>query len=148
LPTINQKIQFFSEDISFRISGKLKLRAWLYDAIREEGKHPWYINFIFCSDAYLLELNKTYLARTTLTDVIAFSYSEEEGIVTGDIYISVDRVGENAEKFKQSTEKELYRVMIHGILHLIGYNDGSKKEKERMHKLEDKYLSRLPGLKG
>ena len=111
-------IQFFSEGISFTLKNKTGIRKWLDLVILGEKKKPWYINIIFCSDDYLFELNKTYLKHETLTDILTFPYQEDQRTITGDIFISVDRVKENAIEFNQDFEKELSRVMVHGILHL------------------------------
>jgi probable rRNA maturation factor len=133
-------IQFFNEDTAFRLKGKASIRKWLNHVIRSENKKPWYINFIFCSDAYLLDLNKTYLDHSTLTDILTFPYEEDEETISGDIFISIERVRENAKEYRQEFEMELKRVMVHGILHLIGYSDKGKKEKARMTAKEDFYL--------
>jgi probable rRNA maturation factor len=138
---VSCNIQFFSEGITFSLKNKAKTRKWICRVISAEKKEAWYINFIFCTDEYLADLNRSYLKRSTLTDVIAFNFSEEPGIISGDIYISTERVRENAKIYFQRFEKELYRVMIHGILHLTGYTDKLKTEKEKMTILEDKYLS-------
>ena len=98
------------------------------------------INFIFCDDAYLLEMNQEYLKHDTFTDIITFDYGSSEA-VSGDIFISVDRIRENAAKLQQNALDELHRVMIHGILHLIGYKDKSPADKAQMTSKEDKYLS-------
>lgn len=137
---MNNRIQFFSEDTSFSLKQKQKVRGWISSSIRSERREPWYINFIFCSDNYLFELNKTYLKHTTLTDVITFPYEAGEGTVSGDIFISIERVAENALKFGERFEDELHRVMIHGVLHLIGYDDKPLTKKARMTALEDRYL--------
>ena len=104
---------------------------------------PWYINFIFCTDEYLGELNKIWLHHSTLTDIITFPFSEQEDTISGDIYISIERVQENARTFGDPAEKELKRVMIHGVLHLIGYKDKSPGEKKKMRQKENYYLSRF-----
>jgi probable rRNA maturation factor len=140
---LDQKIQFFYENTSFRLRSRIKIKAWLLSVIREEKKKPWYINFIYCDDAYLLELNKTYLKRATLTDVISFSYSEDDKTVTGDVFMSIERIGENAEKFKKSLHNEILRVMIHGLLHLMGYEDNSKAKKQAMTQKENYYLKKF-----
>jgi probable rRNA maturation factor len=137
---VNSGIQFFAEALTFQLKEKVKHRKWLVEVIRAEKKKPWYVNFIFCPDNYLLDLNRIYLKRNTLTDVITFSAEEKEGIVSGDIFISIDRVAENAQKFKTSFEKELRRVMVHGVLHLMGYIDKSDKQKRIMRRQEDKYM--------
>jgi rRNA maturation RNase YbeY len=127
----------------FTLKNRAAVRKWLNNIIRNENKKPWYINFIFCSDDYLLELNKTYLNHSTLTDIISFPYNDDPGTVSGDLFISIERVRDNAAEYKQEFDRELKRVMIHGILHLIGYSDKGKKEKEKMTKKEDFYLDFL-----
>jgi rRNA maturation RNase YbeY len=94
---------------------------------------------IFCSDQYLLEINKKYLGRDYLTDIITFSYNSEE-TTTGELYISIERVKENSKLYSQSFVNELHRVIFHGILHLVGYCDENDKEKEEMRKKEEQYL--------
>ncbi|MCX6244542.1 MAG: rRNA maturation RNase YbeY [Bacteroidetes bacterium] len=133
-------IQFFSEDIRFTLKNRSVIRKWLTTVIRAENKNPWYVNFIFCSDEYLFELNKTYLHHLTLTDIITFPYNDDPETVSGDIFISIERVRENAKEFKQEFDRELKRVMVHGVLHLIGYSDKGKKHKEAMTAKEDHYL--------
>jgi probable rRNA maturation factor len=139
---VSSPIQFFSEGISFTLKNKTDIRKWLKVVIRQEKKTPWYINFIFCSDDYLLELNKTYLQHETLTDILTFPYQDDPDIISGDIFISIDRVKENADEFRQDFEKELQRVMVHGVLHLIGYSDHGKKKKIIMTEREDYYLEK------
>jgi rRNA maturation RNase YbeY len=137
-------IQFFSEDIPFVLKNKACCRRWLNNVIREEKKISGDINFIFCSDEYLLDLNKTYLRHETLTDILTFPYADDLKTLSGDIFISIERVKENASRFQQDFEKELKRVMVHGLLHLIGYDDHGKKEKEIMTEREDHYLGKYP----
>ena len=136
-------IQFFSEGISFTLKDKTGIRKWLNSVIREEQKIPWYINFIFCGDEYLFELNKTYLKHQTLTDILTFPYEQDADEISGDIFISIDRVIENASEFDQEFNQELKRVIVHGVLHLIGYSDGGKNKKLMTAK-EDYYLSKFP----
>ena len=136
-------IRFFSEDIDFILKDKIRVRNWLKKVIAEENKGPFHINYIFCSDGYLLELNKKYLNHSTLTDILTFPDTTPSGEESGEIYISIDRIKENASKFKQSFEKELYRVMVHGILHLSGYKDKSENEKKLMTMMEDYYLDKI-----
>jgi len=100
------------------------------------------VSVIFCSDEYLLELNTEFLNHDTLTDVITFNYSDDNDLL-GDIYISIDRVSENADKFEQAFDVELNRVIIHGFLHLCGYNDKTKSERELMTAKEDLYIGVL-----
>lgn len=134
-------IQFFSEGISFKLSNPRKSRSWIKSAIEAEEQSSGAINFIFCSDDYLHEINVKYLDHDTLTDIVTFDNSEEDGLIEGDIFISVDRVEENARKFGRTFEDELHRVLIHGILHLVGYSDKSASAKRQMRKKEDHYLS-------
>jgi len=138
---VSCNIQFFSEGTGFSLKHKTAVRTWICKVISAEKKEPWYINFVFCTDDYLFELNRTFLKRVTLTDVITFNFSDVPANISGDIYISIERVRENAELFLQKFENELYRVMIHGILHLIGHPDKTKAEKEKMTIMEDKYLA-------
>jgi probable rRNA maturation factor len=95
------------------------------------------LNYIFCSDDYLIKLNKQFLKHNTFTDIITFDLSENEEIIKGEVYISTERVAENAKIFKVSYNNELYRVIIHGALHLSGFGDKSKKEKDEMRSLEN-----------
>ncbi|MEN8223902.1 MAG: rRNA maturation RNase YbeY [Bacteroidota bacterium] len=141
---MNALIQFFSEEVSFKLEHEKEIQDWISAMIHEEGLEAGVLNYIFCNDEYLLQLNQQYLDRNTLTDVIAFDYRENDDEVSGDIFISVERTAENAEKFGQSHEKELFRVIVHGALHLCGYDDHSPEEKTLMTEKEDKYLSLLP----
>ena len=117
-----------------------KIRIWIEDVIKKEKKTVGDITYIFCDDDYLLERNKEFLDHNTLTDIITFNYCIDNNI-SSDIMISIDRVKENSTTFENSFNEELRRVMIHGILHLIGYNDKSDKEKELMRKKENFYLN-------
>lgn len=100
-------------------------------------------NFIFCSDAYLIQINREYLSHDTLTDIITFDNSDSPGLIETDIFISVERVKENASLLNIRHEKELHRVMIHGILHLLGFKDKTPQEKEIMRDKENEALSYL-----
>ena len=136
-------IQFFSEDIEFTLKEKQKVREWIGKTIRSEGfKRIGSLSFVFCSDPYLLEINKQYLDHDTFTDIVTFDSSEEEDSIAGDVFISVDRIRENASKFSASERDELHRVIIHGVLHLCGYYDKKKEEKSLMTEKEDYYLSK------
>ena len=137
-------IQFFYEEVDFSLDQEEVIHDWVLNSIRKEGLQAGVINVIFCSDEYLLDLNQRFLDRDTLTDVIAFDYREGDDDVSGDIFISYVRIVENADKFDISIERELMRVIIHGILHLCGYADKSSEEKAEMTSKEDKYLSLLP----
>lgn len=133
-------ILFFEEHIKFKPKNKLALRGWIKDTIVAEGFKLRELNYIFCSDAYLLNINQEYLDHDTYTDIITFDNSEEEKVIVGDIFISVERISENAKKFGTSPTDELHRVIIHGALHLLGYKDKTKASKILMTNMEDKYL--------
>lgn len=124
---------------------KRELKNWISSVIEKEGFTAGEINIVFVSDDKLLEINKDFLNHDYFTDVISFDYSEGVS-VSGDIFISVERVLENSKQFNSSFSKELLRVMIHGILHFLKYNDKSHEEKAKMRKLEDEYLKNVKGL--
>lgn len=134
-------IHFFEEDISYTLKDKNEVRNWINHTISSEKHTLSELNFIFCSDNYLLEINKQYLNHDTFTDIITFDNSEEEGIIIGDIFISIERVKENAKNFNVSIIDELHRVIIHGTLHLLSYPDKKKEEKALMTSKEDFYLA-------
>lgn len=121
---------------------KKKISIWIKQIINQNKKEVGDINFIFCSNDYLLEINKKYLNHHYYTDVITFPYNEKN-VLSGDIFISVDQVKLNAEQFKASFEEELYRVIIHGVLHLIGFEDDTDHKRMHMHVLEDEALELL-----
>lgn len=135
-------INFFNEDVSLVIKNKIKLRSWIKETIHIEGYTLNELNFIFCSDLYLLDLNRQYLNHDTFTDIITFDNSQQDKHLTGDIFISYERVCENAAEFKASVTDELHRVIIHGTLHLLGYKDKKKAEKALMTSKEDFHLAR------
>jgi len=134
-------ISFFEEDISFKLKNKAQVRQWITDAIHTEGFKLKELTYIFCSDDYLLQINRQYLDHDTYTDIITFDNSDGNNIVTGDIFISIDRIRENATKFNVSETTELHRVIIHGVLHLLGYKDKSAPDKQKMTEKEDFYLN-------
>lgn len=138
-----ETIHFFKTDVPFAIPGKRIMRRWLEATIRNEKRVPGSINIIICSDKYLLKLNKKFLKKTTLTDIITFPMSENEQVISGDLYISIERVRENSKLFKQQTKKELARVILHGVLHLMGYDDQKAKDIQQIRKKEDEYLKKL-----
>jgi rRNA maturation RNase YbeY len=134
-------IRFFSEDCSVLLKNKAQLRDWFIATAKKESARIKGLNYVFCSDAYLLEMNQSYLNHDTLTDIITFDNSETDENVLGDIFISIDRIKENAKNFGVTEADELHRVMIHGLLHLLGYGDKSKAEKEKMTEKENQYLA-------
>ncbi len=133
-------IHFFTEDIIFTLKQKSEIRNWILNTVKNESYRLKELNYIFCSDEYLLGINRQYLNHDTYTDIITFDTSEEERVVVGDVFISIDRIKENADKFKSAERDELHRVMIHGVLHLLGYTDKGKKEKAQMTDKENQYL--------
>lgn len=132
---------FFSEKTRFKLPNPRKTSGWIKKVIRAEGKELSSLNIIFCSDSYLSRINLQYLNHKTLTDIITFDHSDYEGLIAGDIFISIPRVKENAKKFNCPFDIELHRVIVHGALHLLGYNDKSGRQKAEMRKKEDAYLS-------
>jgi rRNA maturation RNase YbeY len=133
-------INFFTEKIRFKLSSERKTSNWVKSIIKKEGFTISEINFIFCSDERLSEINLQYLNHKTLTDIITFDYSIEKAL-QADIFISIPRVKENAAKFKVEFETELHRVIIHGVLHLMGFTDKTKSQKSIMREKEDACLS-------
>lgn len=140
---MNSKINFFSEDVKFVLKNKKIIRDWLNSTIEEEQSTAENINYIFCSDKYLIEINLKYLKRETLTDVISFNFNEINEAIQGDIFLSIERIKENSLNLGLAFENEVFRIMIHGLLHLIGYEDTKPEEKALMTKKEDCYLSKL-----
>jgi len=135
-------INYCNEDVTAPKIKKRKINSWIKETVISEGKTLGDISFIFCSDEYLLEVNKQYLNHDYFTDIITFDYVENN-VISGDIFISCDRVKENASEFKTGFENELSRILIHGVLHLLGYKDKSKKDKLLMTQKEDFYLENL-----
>jgi rRNA maturation RNase YbeY len=138
-------ISFYIEDISGLHLAKSNLRNWINSAIKEERKKVGDLNFIFCSDEYLLRINQQYLEHDYYTDIITFDYVSGS-VISGDIFISVDRVKENAEIYKVSFEEELNRVIIHGVLHLLGFQDKETEHKKIMTEKEDYFLAKRKNL--
>lgn len=134
-------IQFFNEDINFTLKQKAKLRKWIKSTIEHNHKNLELINYIFTSDSYLLKINKEYLDHDALTDIIAFDQSSVLNLIEADIYISIERIKENSKNLNISFSNELHRVMIHGILHLVGFSDSRDSEKKEMRKKENHYLA-------
>ncbi|MCU0348158.1 MAG: rRNA maturation RNase YbeY [Saprospiraceae bacterium] len=132
-------IDFSYEEVAFELKDEEAATAWLQKIIEQEGCVLHLLNFIFCSDDYLLRLNVEYLDHDTLTDIITFPYADPPTI-HGDIFISIDRVRDNAADFKVPFEQELNRVMAHGVLHLCGYGDKSPAEERTMRQKEEEAL--------
>src|ERR1700761_4506264 len=136
MPSIN----FFEEDIRFKLKNKTGVKQWIKATIEAEGYTLGELNYIFCSDQYLLQINQQYLDHDTYTDIITFDNSDKPKKIIGDIFISIERIRENAVKFETGFENELQRVIIHGALHLLGYQDKKPESKKLMTHKEDEYL--------
>ena len=131
-----ESIHFFQEDIIYQLRQRTEIRSWLKSIAKKEKYSILELNYIFCSDEYLLQINKNFLDHDYYTDIITFDNSEVKGKIEGDVFVSIDRVTENAKKYKVGFENELHRVMIHGILHTCGYKDKTKTDSELMRKKE------------
>ena len=136
-------ISFNNHGVSTVLKDKLLLKTFLSFIFAEEGYAFKSVSYVFCTDEFLLNLNQQYLKHDTLTDILTFSLSGTSLPIVSEIYISIERVKENAQNLNVSYEDELHRVMIHGILHLCGCEDQSPKEKSKMRSKEDYYLSKL-----
>lgn len=131
-------INYFSNN-DFILKNKLKRKKWLKEVIQQEACRVGDINYIFCSDEQLLEINIQYLNHDYYTDIITFDYKENQ-LISGDIFISTDRVKENAVINNEDFDHELNRVLVHGVLHIIGYKDKLEKDIELMRKKENTYI--------
>jgi len=139
---LEQAVEFHAEDIEFELANPKIIRHWTKQVIEREEKTLNHISYIFCSDSYLHDLNLQYLDHDTFTDIITFQYAKLP-VVEGDIFISIDRIRENAAHYNVTFEDELHRVMSHGVLHLCGYRDKEASEKARMTEKEDQALQIL-----
>jgi len=135
-------ITFQVEKIKFNLKKKITIKLWIAKVLRFEKKQVGQINFLFTNDEEILKKNIQFLKHNTYTDIITFNYCKDK-IINGDIIISIDRVKENAEKFKSDFEEELKRVLIHGVLHLCGYNDKKTADTELMRKKENWALKQI-----
>ncbi len=132
-------IRYFCEDIKFTYKNKLANNRWLKMVAGSEIRKIGDINVIFCSDNYILDVNMKYLQHDYFTDIITFDYCEGN-VLSGDLFISVDSVRENSIEFGTDFEEELHRVIVHGVLHLIGYDDHTEEDKKVMRQKENYYL--------
>lgn len=135
-------ISFNNQSISFKLKEKTNLKQWIKTITEKEKHNVGTINYVFCTDDELLEINIKHLNHNTLTDIITFDYTEGKTI-NSDIFISIERVFENAEKFKVTFNEEFHRVLIHGVLHLCGYKDKTKADAELMRKKENASIKLL-----
>ncbi|NML68889.1 rRNA maturation RNase YbeY [Chryseobacterium sp. RP-3-3] len=136
-------IQFFYENLQESVS--TDYQKWLKDIILSEGKKLGEINYIFCDDEYLLKINQDYLQHDYYTDIITFDYVKGKTI-SGEIFVSLQRISDNASTLSRNYEEELKRVLAHGILHLAGYKDKTEEEEKEMRRMEDFYLAKFRDL--
>lgn len=135
-------VKFFTEQISYNLKNRKVLKSWVQHVISLEEKNIGSINYIFSSDDFVLEINRKYLQHDYYTDIITFNYNEDD-LLSGDIFISIDTVRTNAPQFSKSFNEELYRVIIHGVLHLVGYDDQDDVSRSIMRQKEDDYIQLL-----
>ena len=130
----------FNYEVDFQLHSEVQVNKWLSEVIKSERFKEGEINYVFCDDEYLLKLNVEFLKHDTLTDILSFDYSLGKEL-HGDIFISIERVKENAEDFNVGFETELKRVMVHGVLHYCGYKDKSEEEERVMREKENHYIN-------
>ena len=135
----------FNYETDFNLNSEKKISFWIKKCVKKENAFVGEINYIFCNDEYLHKINLEFLQHDTLTDIISFDYTEMKKI-SGDIFISIDRVNENAKLFNVSFKDELHRVIIHGILHFLGYKDKTKDQKNVMRAKENECIEILKQL--
>lgn len=138
---MDHPIEFHSEDVDFSLSNPEQVSDWIASIIEQHEFELAGLTYIFCSDDYLHQINVEYLDHDTLTDIITFDNADEEGVVESDIFVSIDRVKDNAQSLGIPFEDELHRVLIHGVLHLLGFKDKTDEQEALMRKQEDSCLS-------
>ena len=137
---MSMSISFNKADKNATLANRTALKAFIEKAIKKEGLRIERLQYIFCSDKYLLGINKSYLQHDYYTDIISFDLSETKGKLIGEVYISIDRVKDNAKTHKTSLKEELLRVIFHGALHFCGYKDKKPSDIKKMRSQEDKWL--------
>ncbi|MBC8153414.1 MAG: rRNA maturation RNase YbeY [Bacteroidetes bacterium] len=137
-------IRFFNEDTAYKLLRKTVVKQWLTRQAKLEGVAVRELNYIFCSDEYLLQINREHLNHDYYTDIITFDTSDDAGVIEGDVFISVDRVDDNWRIQQTSFADEMHRVLAHGLLHLCGYGDKTDGEVALMRQKEDEWLTTLP----
>ena len=148
LPERMKQIHFFTEDLIFQLSNPDITLRWLSQILTNHIAEVENLNFIFCSDDYLLKINQSYLNHDFYTDIITFDHREDaKNPLASDIFISIDRVKDNAQKLTISFDRELHRVIIHGILHLLGWDDKTPEQQQLMREKEESCLSLHPNFK-
>jgi rRNA maturation RNase YbeY len=136
-----QLVHFFNADKSVTLNNRNSLKAFVTALLHKEGKRELgYLSYVFCSDKYLLEINRQFLQHDFYTDIVTFDLSSDKSILKAEIYISVDRVKENAQDIGIPFNIELHRVIFHGVLHLCGFKDKTKQQKAMMRQMEDQYI--------
>ncbi len=133
-------INFHTEAIDFKVLNPIKTKRWLKSVIKAEGFELSEINYIFCNDEYLHTMNVEYLEHDTLTDIITFDNSEEDEVIEGDIFVSIERILDNSKDFNTTFDQEFKRVIVHGVLHLCGYFDKTDEDEKQMRTKEDYYI--------
>lgn len=136
-------IEFVNQDVDFKLENESARSDWISNAIKEEGKTESDLTYVFCNDDYILRLNKEHLNHDYFTDIITFNYNNGN-LISGDFFISLDTVKTNAIKFESRFQNELDRVIIHGVLHLLGYDDKTDEQQAEMSAKEDYYLNLRP----
>jgi len=145
-------INYFNEEIKFNLTGKRVVSKWLRITSLEKGFKIGQLNYIFCDDPYLLRINRDFLGHDHCTDIITFDYSKDyelqygQGSISGDVYISIDTVRSNARIYGEGFERELHRVIVHGLLHLIGFDDVTPELQTEMRVQEENALVRLSSM--
>lgn len=137
-------IRFFNEDVDYKLPSKQVTRLWLTQQTGQEGYRVGELNYIFCSDEYVLQVNRDYLQHDYYTDIITFDQREAEDKLEGDIFISVERVADNAAQLGVSPQQEMRRVLAHGLLHLCGYGDKTDEEAAAMRRKEEEWMAQFP----
>ena len=141
---LQNNILFHTEDISFTLESEKETSNWLVNLVGCHKKKVGELNYIFCSDDYLLKMNQEYLNHDYFTDIITFDYCEKD-VISGDLFISIDRINENAKTFGKTQINELNRVIAHGLLHLLGFKDKTPKDIVEMRSMEEEALNMLTG---
>ena len=139
------RIKYFCDNICFKLRRRKSIATWLERVIWQEGHRLEYLHFIFCSDVILHHINIHHLHHDTWTDVITFDYRDLPQNIQGEVYISIDRIRENAKLYQHPLQVELYTIMLHGLLHLLGYDDHSPEDIARIRAQEQRYLGQLLG---
>lgn len=133
-------IYFSAHEVKVGLKDRTRLKGFIQELFKREEQGLSNLQYVFCTDEYLLQINKEFLNHDTYTDIVTFELSPDPEVTEGEIYISIDRVKENADQYEVTENYELHRVMFHGALHLCGYKDKTKKEVELMRQKEDEYL--------